>query len=583
MPAGIGGGAAGFTAVATGAIVREGAEARGAAGSGGAEAVADGGAFGAISGAEGAVGTAAFGALAHAARSNESKAGARRMTNLGEAAGSHSRRPAVEVAIFWRPSPQVVARFARLKRGSGTEIPMRFRLFGVDVQVQMFFWLTTAFFAYEDLIAGRLAAAAVWIAVVFVSVLVHELGHALAVKRHGIEPQIALHGMGGTTSWRPGASITRVDHILISLAGPFAGFALGGLLFALKYFAPGLILRLPPLAVHAVGLLLWVNIGWGFFNLIPVLPFDGGHVLEHALGPRRARLTAGISGLIAGAVTLAALKYNQWWIAMLFGMATVQSYQRFSASPEDGSAPAARRPAVPVGEEIPAELAAMLQTARSALAEEQLARAISIAQAVLITTPLPPRAAVLALEIIGWAHLLGDDPREAAKAVESAKSLGDVDAALVGATLLASGDLVAARKVLEGAMSKGDNRKEVAGPLIQVLIQQGEVARAAAVALDIVDTLSDDDVRKMAEIALEGRAFDCSARLFEQSFARARNAEDAYAAARAHALGGQHDRAVEWLRRAVEAGFSDRARAWSDAALEALRTGPDLEAVLPRP
>ena len=167
--------------------------------------------------------------------------------------------------------------------------------------------------------------------------------------------------------------------------------------------------------------------------------------------------------------------------------------------------------------------------------------------------------------------------------MESAKSLGEVDAALVGATLHAGGDLVAARKVLEAALSKGDDRKEVAGPLIQVLIQQGEVARAAAVALGIVDALSDEDVRKMAEIALENRAFEGSARLFEASFARERSAEDAYSAARAHALGGQHDRAVEWLRRAVEAGFSDRARAWSDAALEALRTGPDLEAVLPRP
>lgn len=459
---------------------------------------------------------------------------------------------------------------------------MRFRLFGVDVQVQMFFWLTTAFFAYQDLIKGRYAMAAVWVAVVFVSVLVHELGHAFAIKRHGIEPEIALHGMGGTTSWMPHPSLTRIDHILISLAGPFAGFALGGLIYAAVRFAPGAVFRLPPLGQEAVWRLLEVNIGWGIMNLIPVLPFDGGHVLEQALGPRRVKLTAAISALVAAGVAIAALKFQQWYIAMLFGMAAMQSFQRFNAPPAH-SVIMPEKKSTPPGAAVPAELAAMLQTARNALAEEQLERAISIAQEVLVATPLPPRAAVLALEIIGWAHLLGDDPREAAKAVASAQSLGDVDAALVGATLLATGDLAAARKVLEGAVSAGDKRKEVVGPLIQVLIQQGEVARAAAAALEIVDTLSEEDARKMGEIALEHRDFAGAARLFEATFTRARGAEDAYAAARAHALGGQHDRAVEWLRHAVAAGFSDRARAWSDAALEALRAGPDLEAVLPRP
>ena len=38
-------------------------------------------------------------------------------------------------------------------------------------------------------------------------------------------------------------------------------------------------LKLPPLGHMAVSSLLWVNFGWGVFNLLPVLPFDGGHVL----------------------------------------------------------------------------------------------------------------------------------------------------------------------------------------------------------------------------------------------------------------------------------------------------------------
>ena len=62
-----------------------------------------------------------------------------------------------------------------------------------------------------------------------------------------------------------------------------------------------------------------------------------------------------------------------------------------------------------------------------------------------------------------------------------------------------------AQRVLEQARARGDDRKEVVGPLIQILIEQGEVPRAAAVALDIVDALSTDDAgRALATI----RSFD---------------------------------------------------------------------------
>ncbi len=85
----------------------------------------------------------------------------------------------------------------------------------------------------------------------------------------------------------------------------------------------------------------------------------------------------------------------------------------------------------------------------------------------------------------------------------------------------------------------------------------------------------------MAEIAFERGAFDWSAVLYEAIFRRVGLGEDAYGAARASAKDGNLEGAIEKMRR-VEAGFSDRARAWSDSALEALR-GSGLEAVLPRP
>jgi thioredoxin-like negative regulator of GroEL len=172
---------------------------------------------------------------------------------------------------------------------------------------------------------------------------------------------------------------------------------------------------------------------------------------------------------------------------------------------------------------------------------------------------------------------------DAAAKLEQAQGLGDVDLALVGAVHFAKREMSQARRVLEAARARGDDRKEIVGPLIQILIDEKEVARAAAIAFDIVDSLSEDDARRMAQLAFDNAAFDWSARLYEAVFARKSHAEDAYESARAHAQDGAYDRASEMLRKAVAAGFNDRTRAWSDKALETLRARDGLEALLPRP
>lgn len=462
---------------------------------------------------------------------------------------------------------------------------MSFRLFGVNVEIQAFFWITAVLLGMDRL--SRPAELIVWVLVVLISILVHEMGHAFAIMRHRIEPEIALHGMGGTTTWRAVLPLRRFDLVVISLAGPLAGFLVAGLIFAVFRFAPWLTAKLPPLARLAAFDLLAVNIYWGIFNLIPVLPLDGGHVLEHALGPKRARITGAISFTVAVLLTLYFGVYRrELWGAMIFGMSAFTSYQHYrSATPEPASP--GRAPAPDASSSMAPELAALLQSARHALAEEQTERAAALAQRVMEgdgnTVPISPRAVLSALEVIGWAHLLDGRVEKAAEALAQIRKMGEADAAFAGAVLLAKRDMKEARRVLEAARARGDDRKEVVGPLIQVLIEQGEVSRAAAVAFDIVDALSDDDARKMAQIAFEHRSFDWSARLFEAVFERHHRPDDAYEAARAHAQDNRPEQALDLLRRAVEAGFSDRARAWSDAALETLRAGSDLETLLPRP
>ena len=466
---------------------------------------------------------------------------------------------------------------------------MSFRLFGVNVEIQMSFWITSVILGLRYLSDPDVprGAIGVWVAVVFVSVLVHELGHALAVLRHGIEPQITLYAMGGLTRFQPfhdGAPLRRRDQVLISLAGPFAGFALGALTLAALRLFPHAFAGASTLRRFAADSLLWVNFGWGIVNLMPVLPFDGGHVLEHTLGPRHTQLTAAISTLVGFLLAAGFVYLRAVWGALLFGLSAVQSYRRFARPvPEAGAAPDPQEPLSP-------ELAARMRAARRALGEEELDQAATLAQRVL-EEPIPSSARCEAMEVIAWVHLLQGRPEVAAEVLAQARRFGAPDAALEGAVPFALKDHARARQVLEAARARGDDRKQIVGPLVQILIAGGEVGRAAEVALAVVDTLSDDDTRHMASLAATHGAFAPAARLHEAIFERRHLAEDAYEAARAEAQAGSPERALALLRRAVEAGFSDRARLWSDAALATLQASPAgespeppaLDAVLPRP
>src|ERR1043166_8856978 len=74
----------------------------------------------------------------------------------------------------------------------------------------------------------------IWVAVVFVSILIHELGHALVARAHGWQPWITLYGMGGLASYQPTRHDTR-SQILISAAGPAAGFAFIAVILAIVH------------------------------------------------------------------------------------------------------------------------------------------------------------------------------------------------------------------------------------------------------------------------------------------------------------------------------------------------------------
>jgi Zn-dependent protease len=205
---------------------------------------------------------------------------------------------------------------------------LTFRIGSIPVRVQFIFLITMIFFARST----NPGVVAVWAGVVFVSILVHELGHALMGRAFGLTPQIEIHGMGGTTSWTDGRKLTPGRSILVSLAGPAVGIVIGfAVLVAVRFVGE----PAAPLAREAVEDVIWVNLVWGIFNLLPMLPLDGGNVMAAVFalisGGRGRRAAHFVSLGVAGLVGAGALYTHQVWVAVLAGLFAFQNVRGLQA------------------------------------------------------------------------------------------------------------------------------------------------------------------------------------------------------------------------------------------------------------
>src|SRR5262245_9125229 len=115
---------------------------------------------------------------------------------------------------------------------SETPYDLRFRFLGVPVRIHPIFWLATVVLGWQP---HRLPAVLLWVACVFVSILVHEYGHALMAKWFDCSPSIVLWGLGGLC-YSEGERQTPGQRLAVVLAGPGAGFVLCGLVM-LVFFA----------------------------------------------------------------------------------------------------------------------------------------------------------------------------------------------------------------------------------------------------------------------------------------------------------------------------------------------------------
>jgi Zn-dependent protease/CBS domain-containing protein len=169
----------------------------------------------------------------------------------------------------------------------------------------------------------------------FASVLAHELGHSFAARRQGIAVNsITLFLFGGLAALEK-ESATPKGAFWVAIAGPLVSFAL----FAL-FFTAGQVLPLTGPVAGIVGLLTYINLALGLFNLIPGLPLDGGNVLksivwkitgEPAKGLVFASRTGQLLGWTAIAVGAAAIlgisPVGSFW-TLLIGLFLLQNANR---------------------------------------------------------------------------------------------------------------------------------------------------------------------------------------------------------------------------------------------------------------
>jgi Zn-dependent protease len=232
-----------------------------------------------------------------------------------------------------------------------TQYDLRFQILGIPVRVHPFFWLVVVLLGLGGGAETTPAELLIWVGCVFVSILIHELGHAAVALSHGWRPWITLYGFGGLASYQPTRHDAR-SQILISLAGPGAGFLFIALVMAIVQ-ASGHPVQLLPNGVarpwisfvgfengnlnQIIGFLWFINIFWGLLNLLPIYPLDGGQIMrELCLLANRAQGIAQslwISIAMAGGVAVFSAFQGEIYLAFMFGYLAYTNYtllQHFS-------------------------------------------------------------------------------------------------------------------------------------------------------------------------------------------------------------------------------------------------------------
>lgn len=402
-----------------------------------------------------------------------------------------------------------------------------------------------------------------WMVIITLSVLVHELGHALVARAFGYQSTIHLVGMGGTTRILSEERVPWHKDVLQVIAGP--GF---GLLLSLACYLGFKAVEVsgPDGARYVLGGAFQVNLFWSVMNLVPVPPLDGGSIskaiLQRVFG-RPGFLYAQLIALVCAAgVLLLSLMFRQVFLAVFFGMylvgawSMIQAYRRGEV-PEDAP-------------ESPKELA--LTRAETLFREGKYPQARGLCEQLLAQEGLQASQQARAHHVLGWVELKEGHGREALNHFGRVQSMSVAPEALAAAFSLV-GDEDRAVPLWHMAATTSNNptlRHELAGALIRA----GRVADARRMP-DIRMSLAWTAAERVWTLRGE---LEKAATAAEAAFQAEPSAGLAYDAACAWARAGQPPAAMRMLQLASQNGFKDANDALSDPDLSSLYESPDFKA-----
>ena len=205
----------------------------------------------------------------------------------------------------------------------------RFTLFGIPVAVEPWFWLTMAFLG-GGLQANSTAdflSTALFVLAGFISILIHEMGHALTIRKFGLPTQITLSTFGGYAT-HPAGVLSRLQSFLVTAAGPALQIAFGITVWFISRQV-----SYPSMQIYSFVYVLWaISLIWAIFNCLPIFPLDGGQMLAAILGPRHAK-GLHITGIVCAVVIgLLGMRFNQPFVAIFMGLFAWQNYKMLQQS-----------------------------------------------------------------------------------------------------------------------------------------------------------------------------------------------------------------------------------------------------------
>lgn len=262
-----------------------------------------------------------------------------------------------------------------------SDYDLRFNLFGFPIRITWTFWLLAAIFGYNlvqyvddrfyETSPGPLPLLVLWALAVLVSILVHELGHAIAFRIFGVHARVVLYHFGGlaipsggraggTMGWRSGARLSEarflrgrssnVENLLISAAGPIAQLLLAAVVIIGVRWAgyrvpelPNYIAWIPGVTggepivdvglYSAIFFIVYPSVFWALLNLVPVWPLDGGQIARELVTMfggtvYHATMLSFVSGV---AIALYGFIHGEIFLAILFASLAGSSYQMLSA------------------------------------------------------------------------------------------------------------------------------------------------------------------------------------------------------------------------------------------------------------